>query len=161
MRTLGSVLIALVLVVAWGSGAVAGDKPWFDLEKCSFCKSLTAQPGLLEHTAWEQYPITNGIVSVTTVDPEFVKAFEVAHAEMEKTGQRMMKGEQAYTCGSCTAMGAILMKGIHHENVMTSHGSVWIATSDSPEVVAELQGWAKRNGEEMAKMKSEPMKSKM
>jgi hypothetical protein len=157
MRSLRVGIAALVLVAAIGGTALAGDTPWFDLHNCSMCKPLSSRAGLLEHTSWEQHPISNGIVSVTTVDPEHIKDFKAAQVEMEKIGARLQGGEQMYLCGSCTALGVALMKDVQHEAVPTSRGSVWILTSTSPEVVAELQGWAKRNGKEMEKMKSAEM----
>jgi hypothetical protein len=72
---------------------------------------------------------------------------------MMTTVAKLEKGEMMDMCGSCTALGMCMMKGVNEEYVETSTGDVWIVTSDSPEVVAELQAWAKRNKEEMKKMK--------
>ncbi|MCH7549337.1 MAG: hypothetical protein IH969_07380 [Candidatus Krumholzibacteriota bacterium] len=86
---------------------------------------------------------------------KMIADYRVAHAEMEKTGMKLHGGEKMDLCGSCTALGACMVKGVYQQYVETMHGDVWIVTSKNPEVVAELQGWAKRNAEEMAKMKTE------
>jgi hypothetical protein len=68
---------------------------------------------------------------------------------------KLQQGEMLPLCGSCTAFGGLMMKGVTQEYVETQHGDVWIVTSDDDEVAAEIQAWAKRNREELAKMKSQ------
>ena len=116
------------------------------------CKNISSHEGLLENITWEQHPISNGIVSVTTVDPKYVDSYRSCHADMEKTGMKLQTGEAMELCGSCTTLGMCMMKGIGMEYVKTSTGDVWIMTSDKPELVEEIQAWAARNKEEKAKM---------
>ena len=108
----------------------------------------------MENVTWEHHDISNGILSVTVVNEKYLDAYRAAHAEMDKTVMRLQKGEMVEMCGSCTAIGACMMKGAKQEYVETSSGDVWIVTSDKAEVVAELQSWAKRSKEETAKMKA-------
>lgn len=144
-----SAAIALVFSIA-----LAGDAPWFDMKECAMCKSLTETPGLMESTNYEQLNISNGIVCLTTVKGDQLKAYRAAHAKMMDVAARLGKGEALEMCGSCNAFGMIMMKGVKQDYAETRQGDVWIITSDKPEVVAELQGWAKRNSDEMAKMKT-------
>ena len=84
---------------------------------------------------------------------EYLGAYRKAHAKMDKVGEQLQKGEMVKLCGGCTAVGAIMIKGVHSESVETIHGGLWILTSSDPEVVADLRQWAKRNKEEMQKAK--------
>jgi hypothetical protein len=145
-------LILAVLVIA--TVGISGEKPWFDNEHCAMCTNMMANKDLMRNMSWEQHNIANGIVSITTVDKKYLDAYRAAHAEMNKTAMRLQQGEPLELCGSCTALGMCLMKGAHQDYVETSTGDVWIVTSDDPEVVTELQNWAKRNTEEMAKAQS-------
>jgi len=147
-------IILLSLVVLLTSGvAVAGDAPWFDLENCAMCKNVYDSKGLMENMTWEQVNVSNGIISITTVNKEFLPAYRKAHVSMTEIATRLQKGEQIELCGSCMALGACMSKGAAQEYVETSSGDVWLVTSDKKEVVDELQLWAKRNAEEAAKMK--------
>jgi hypothetical protein len=129
---------------------MAGDKPWFDMENCAMCKNVDLE--MMKAATHEQYPISNGIVSITTVPAKYIAKYREAHAAMVKTGERMAAGEMLEVCGSCTALGKCMMTNPHQEYVETMNGDVWILTSDEPEVVKDLQAWAERNKKEMKKM---------
>lgn len=146
------VLSLAALLVAGAS--TAGEMAWFDMANCAMCKNISSHEGLMENITWEQHPISNGVVSVTTVNPKYMDSYRSCHADMEKIGAKLEAGEQVQLCGSCTALGQCIMKGVGMEYVKTSTGDVWLLTSDKPELVTEIQSWAKRNAEEMAKMKS-------
>ena len=144
-------LIALSLAAMFVAGfAMAGDKEWWDAE-CSMCEHMMSDQALMQNMKWEQYDISKGFVAVTTVEKNYLDAYYAAHAEMEKTGMRLMKGEQLELCGSCTYLGKCMMKGVSQEYVKTSSGDVWIVTSDDPEVVADLHEWVQKNKDAMAK----------
>jgi len=145
------VLTVLVMVVAAGA-TTAGEKPWLDMVNCDMCKNIAATPGLLESMQWEQHDLSNGIVAVTSVPKGKLEAYRKAHMGMAETGKRLMAGEQMELCGSCTALGMCMMKGVNQEYVETMNGDVWIITSDNAEVVAELHDWVKKNKEAMAAM---------
>lgn len=140
--------------------ALAEDVKWFDNEKCEVCQSLMKHKGLMESMTWEQYDISNGVVAVTTVQKGHLDKFRKAQEDMGMVLQRLQKGEQVGLCGSCTTLGAIMMKGVKSEEVQTMHGEVWIMTSDNAEVVTELQNWAARNKEEMKKHQAEKTEKK-
>jgi hypothetical protein len=146
------ILVSLVVLVAAGAG-VADEPAWFDMENCGMCKNLGSNPEMMKNISWEQHNISNGIVSVTTVPDEYLADYRKAHEAMAVMGEKMGEGEMPKMCGSCMALGMCMMKGPKQEYVETTHGDVWILTSDKPELVAELQAWAKRNQEEMAKAK--------
>lgn len=148
-------MIALCTVALFVAGAaVAGDMAWFDMDNCAMCKGISSHPEMMESITWEQHNISNGVVAVTTVEMKYMDEYRKAHAMMGETVKRLQEGEKMELCGSCTALGACMAKGVNQEYVETTHGDVWIVTSEKAEVVAELQNWAKRNTEEMAKMKA-------
>lgn len=144
-----SAAIALISSIAF-----AADVAWLDMKNCSMCKGLMEKPGLMESMSGEQVNIPDGIVSLTTVAGGHLKDYRAAHAQMMDVAARLQKGEALPLCGSCTALGMILMKGVKQNYAETEQGDVWILTSDKPELVAELQGWSKHNHDEMAKMKA-------
>jgi len=144
------ILIAVVLMLVAGL-ASAGDTAWFDMENCAMCKNIGSNAEMMMHTSWEQYPISNGVVSVTTVAAKYLDAYREAHQAMVKTGMELQSGKKMELCGSCEALGKCMMKGPNQEYVQTSNGDIWILTSDDEALVAELKAWAKRNRTEMAK----------
>ena len=151
------ILIALTLVLALVVGvSVAGDYSkttelgWFDMENCAMCENMPME--LYPSMTWEQYPISNGVVSVTTVTEEALPAYRKAHVDMMAFGEKLMAGEPMTLCGSCEAFGACMMKGASYEYVETNNGDLMIVTAGDEEVVAELKKWATKNKEEMAKM---------
>ena len=139
--------------------ALAGENAWINPNKCAMCKAITQTPGLMESINHEQLPISDGIVCVTTVDDGQLQAYRQAHAKMKEVVTRLEKGEALDLCGSCTALGQIMGKGVKQNFAETRHGDVWILTSNTPAVATELQAWAKRNTEEMTKVKSTSEKS--
>ena len=145
------VIVAVVLVAA-STLTLAGDDKWYDMENCGFCKQLLDPPDMLEHSSYEHHNIANGIISVATVDKKYIGPWRAAEAKMEEMGMKMQKGEQVPMCNACMAMGGLMMKGAKWENIITMHGSVSLMTSDDPAVVKEIQVWAQKSTDEMAKM---------
>jgi hypothetical protein len=148
------ILLTLVAVLVAGAGS-AGEVAWFDMDNCSMCTNLSQNKDLVMNITWEQHPISDGIVSVTTVTAEHLADYRKAHEGMNLTAMKLQKGEEMELCGSCIALNACMMKGPKMEYVETSNGDVMILSSDNAELAAELWAWAKRNTEEKAKMKKE------
>jgi len=145
--------LALAALVAMAAVAGAGEKSaWMDMENCGMCSPLAAHPELMQNLTWEHHNLSNGIVSVTTVAPDYVKEYRAVSMEMQKAGQKMMQGEKVALCGMCTNLSGVMMKGAMPEYVKTEQGAVMVITSADAEVVAALQKWAKKTNAEMAKM---------
>ncbi|MCK4633068.1 MAG: hypothetical protein KAT79_07325 [candidate division Zixibacteria bacterium] len=156
-----TIIIGLAAVLLM-TAAVVGEEeaPWFDMENCGFCKFLLEDPELLPNTTWEHHHISNGAVSVTTVKEGFKESLAKAMAQMDETGKRMEAGEEVPMCGMCQAWGALMAKGAKFELVETIHGDVVLTTGDTPELIAEIQAFATRTTEELAKMEA-AMKAEM
>jgi len=143
---------ALAILLCISISVMAEEGPWFDMANCGFCKHLLEQPDFLDHTTWEHYNITNGLVTVSTVDREYLDAYHKVSQAMKETSEKMQKGEAVHMCGMCTAMGALLQKGVTMDYVETERGNITVMTSDNPELVKEIQAWGQRNKDEMAEM---------
>ena len=144
-----SLYFALAVAVLLTAPATAGDMAWFDMQNCSMCKHLGSQTGLMENMTWEQHRFSRGMVAVTRVKPDHLEAYRAAHADMMKTGDLLMQGQQLPMCGSCNALGACFMKGAKQDYIETADGDIWMVTSDNPELVAEIHAWVEHNQKEM------------
>lgn len=151
------VLLAGVLVILAGLAATAADdKPWFDMEKCAFCKNVTAHEGLMEHMDYEYHMIDNGALGVGTVDPEYKEAYHEVQMAMQKTAEQMQEtGRIPYMCDHCSTYGALMMSGARMELKHGRLADITLMTSEDPEMVKKIQAFAKRTNEEMVKWKAE------
>ena len=148
--------LAAVILVACSTLVLAQEKPWFDLQNCSFCKHLTTDPKLMENMTWDHYDISNGVISVTTVNPEFMASYKKAMDEMEKVGAEMTKGKtDVYMCGNCEYYGKMMQAGVKFEYVPTKTGVIVLFTSDKPEVIDMIKKYGQRNREELAKWEAQ------
>jgi hypothetical protein len=132
---------------------------WFDLENCVFCKQLTEDPGLMKNMTWKNYDLTNGVLTVTTVAPEFKESYLKAQKAMMDVGNKMGTGEidfaTADMCGHCQTYGKLMQMGVVFDHVPTDAADIVVMTSNTPETVAEIKAFAKRNEVEMAKMEEQ------
>ncbi len=146
---------AAVMILAAPLVAHAGEGAWFDLENCSMCKNMSAEKGLMEHMEWETHLITNGMLSVTVVDPEYKEAFDRSMQNMKKTGEKLMAGEQMHLCGFCTSYGGLRMAGATFDYVETDAGHIDLVTSSDPKVVEMIRKHGQRTIDEYEKMMKE------
>ena len=157
--------VGTALLVAADQAKEPGEAMWFDLENCAFCKHLTKDPQLMQNMSWEHHDISNGVVTITVVKPEFKKAYKEAEAAMMELGKKMEAGEvnpaEVKMCGHCQHYGKLVAMGAKMEHVQGKYADVTLMTSDKPELVKEIKGFAQRNRDEMAKMekKEKPKKS--
>ena len=137
--------LASVLVVA------ADEKPWLDFANCDFCKPWMTT-GLMNEMTHEMVPMKNGVMTVMTCPEKRMAEFKKTSAMMNEIGAKAAKGEPVKMCGSCEAMGGLLMRGATMEEVWLKSGCVMLMTSADPAVVADMHKWAQKNNEEYAKM---------
>ena len=155
------ILVPVFLLLA--VGALAGEHPmkspsgWFDFEKCAFCKHLAEDPGLLSHCTWETHPISNGIMTIMTIDPEYAESFARAEKAMNGLGMDIQSGKvnpmTLEMCGSCQAFGMLMMGGkVTNEEVHGEAAIVHLTVSKDAGVVERLHQMSERNTKEMAQM---------
>ncbi len=129
------------------------EKPWFDMKNCDFCKNLLVDSMLMSNIVWEHHDISNGLMAVTLVKPEYMGSYQKAMDAMNKLGQEMTQGKtDVKMCNFCQAFGALMMAGARIENVHGDWGDVTLITSDNPETQKMIKDFGKRTRDEMAKM---------
>jgi hypothetical protein len=154
MRLLSRILaLAFSCLLLLAISVVSGEEEshWFDMENCGFCKHLTEDPDLLPNTIWEHHKISNGLVSVTTVKPEFMGSHMTAMQKMEEVGKKMEAGEPVTMCNYCKAYGDLMAAGAKIEYVATKTGNVILTTSNDEAVVAKIHEFGQKTIDELAK----------
>jgi hypothetical protein len=149
------IIMAVAFAAFLGLAGIAfSEEPaWFDMDNCSFCQELTREPGLLDNMTWEHHNISNGVITVTTVDPEFEEAYIKSQKAMEEVAAKLASGEGGVTmCGHCKYYGELMMAGAKIEHVAASKADILLITSDDPETIKKIHKYGDRNREEMAKM---------
>ncbi len=148
--------IAVVVLLFAALLYAADEKPWFDMKNCEFCKNLLDDPKLLDNMTWKIYDISDGILTVSTVKPEYQKSYDKASKAMETIGMKMMSGEinpmDVKMCGSCEYYGKLMMMGAKMETIKTDNGDITLMRSDKPELVKMIQEYGHRSNEAMAEM---------
>lgn len=148
-------LLGAAFLAAGEQAEKTGEMGWFDLQNCAFCKHLAKDPHLMENVKWEHHDISNGVVTITVVAPEYKKAYMEAETAMMDLGKKMETGEvnpmEVPMCGHCQTWGKLIMMGSKVDHVAGELAEVVIMTSDKPELVAEIKAFAQKNREEMAK----------
>src|SRR5262249_17885892 len=109
--------LAVAVVFACPVPVPAAEDPWFDLEKCAFCKEIAKQPGLIEHMKTEYHDTKNGIISVTYIDKSHEPAFSKAQAGMGQVVADKMAGKPVVTCKHCGAIGDFYAMGLMPESI--------------------------------------------
>jgi hypothetical protein len=160
-RTMALPAIVGVVILIMAAFVFAEEPAWFDMEKCEFCRHLTKDPNLMENMTWKHYEISNGLLVVTTVKPEYKESYNKAVAAMQKLGQEMMAGTKTdvVTCGHCQYYGKMMEAGAKFESVKTDWGDIDLITTDNPETLTMIRQYAKNNDEAMAAMEAEKKKS--
>jgi hypothetical protein len=59
--------VALMIVFAVAFSASADGDRWMEMDKCEICRPMAQEPELMENTIWEHHSISNGVVSITTI----------------------------------------------------------------------------------------------
>ncbi|MDZ4723382.1 MAG: hypothetical protein SGI97_05715 [candidate division Zixibacteria bacterium] len=149
------ILAIAALVIAAGMMVMADEKPWLDLENCAYCKQFTAQPGLMEHCHHEYHNISNGVVSIFTVEKDYQDKMAAAMLGMQKVGEDIGKGTGAVPvlCGHCEAYGKFMMSGkVNSEEVKSGLMTMALMTSSDSATVAELHAFGEKSNAEGKKM---------
>lgn len=151
-----SILVLLVCLLAIGAVVIAADtEPWFDMEKCEFCKQIVAQPGLMEHMNNEYHMLHNGLLSITHIDKEFQPAFAKAQEGMGAVAKEMQAGKQVTTCRHCSTLGSLYMAGVMPDAIKTGDNIIVVYTSNDTTMVKKIQEFGKNSADFFAAMAAE------
>jgi len=145
-------LILFLTLTALTLTAAAADEPWFDLEKCGFCKEIAKQPGLPEHMKTEYHDTKTGIISVTYIDKDYEGAFAKAQTGIRQVVADKMAGKPVVACKHCAAIGEFYGMGIMPESIKSEKCIVVIYSSSDAVVVTKLQDFGKKTNEAIAEM---------
>jgi hypothetical protein len=144
-----NLILVLAVTVAFAF-TVAAEEPWFDLEKCSFCKEIKKQPGLLDHMKTEYHNTKTGIISVTYIDKDYEGAFAKAQTGIGQVVADKMAGKDVVTCRHCSAIGEFYQMGLMPETIKSEKCTIVIYSSADSATVAKLQDFAKKSNDAIA-----------
>lgn len=140
MRIASVLILVLVAAVAFASD----NAPWVDMENCPVCKNITAQEGLLENMTWEHHLTATGVMTVSTVKPEFQPQYAKAKAGMQKEIGRVMAGEDIKVCDYCTSISSLMMAGAKTENISTKACDIMLISSTDEAIIAKIHAHAQK-----------------
>jgi hypothetical protein len=158
IRTAASLAGLAAMVLLFSGHLTAADPPWLDMGKCEACAPYMAEPGLMKNADMADYPIATGMVSVTTVSPEFAEALKRAHSKCENVVMRAQNGENVYLCGMCSDLLTLAGEGAKIDQVETKTGSLMAVTSSDPVLIQKIHAHVDRTKAAMKKMAA-PSKS--
>jgi hypothetical protein len=144
--------VVVVLLLATAALMAEEEANWLDPANCHFCQPLTEPEGMMDHLGWNNYKITNGIVSVTTYGPEWKEPFQAASAKMMKLWQEYDPTQQYHLCGMCQAYMGVDWTKVTMDNVDFEGGQVGITTTTDPEVLKQLHAIVDRTNTEYKAM---------
>jgi len=140
-RILACFLILSVLLVF---PVLASDTPWFDFEHCAMCKPIMEQSGLMDHCTFEAHDLSNGMMTLVTVEPDYAAKFAKAGEGMQAVEGKLKAGEKLPLCGQCQDVMALMAAGAKMDEVMTEHGSAMVMTSTDAKGQLHVDAdWAK------------------
>jgi len=148
--------LMLVILIAASIG-IAEDKPWFDMGNCDFCSKMS--PELMANMQYEQYRISNGLMVLTIVKPEYKDECLKALAAMEQLGKDIQEGKvtDVKMCGHCEYYGKMMEAGAKMEHISAGPAEIDLITSDDPEVLKMINIYADNNDKAMAEFEKKEM----
>ena len=154
MKKIGILFTVLVVILVMATFGTAEDKVWFDMENCDFCGSMSKN--MMDNMTHEQHRLSNGVMVLATVPPEFKEEFAKSMVAMEQLGKDMESGKvdptTVKTCGHCDYYGMMMQKGASFEHVSSVLAEIDLITSDDPEVKKMIMTYADNNDQAMAEM---------
>ena len=149
MRKTGVWALLAVCALWFVAPLPAGEEQaWFDLDNCGICKNFNAEKGLMDAIKWETHKISNGMLTVSTIDPEYKEAFGRAQVATMKTVEKMQGGESTHLCGFCTSYGALMMSGAQAQEIETEVGKISLITASDEAVVKAIHEHAQHTIDE-------------
>lgn len=145
-------ILTLAAAVAVTFAVFAADEPWFDLEKCAFCKQIASQPGLLQHMKTEYHNTKTGIISVTYIDKEYEAAFAKAQQGMKQAVEDISAGKPVEMCKHCSTIGSFYGMGIMPETIKSEKCIITVYSSTDADAVTKLQDFGRKSNEALAEI---------
>ena len=128
--------ISLLLIAAV---AVGGEKsPWVDMFNCPICMNVSSEDGLMENMTWEHHLTATGVMTVSTVKPEYQPHFDRAKAGMKDLVGKVLAGDDMEICGYCTSVTSLLKQGAKVDNITTHGADVMVVSSADKEMIQKI-----------------------
>ena len=141
-------MISTLILVLLATVAFAGDQaPWVDFQGCPICSNVTHEEGLMENMAWEHHLTASGVMTVSTVKPEFQPQFDRAKAKMKAVLGKVLAGEKIEVCGYCTSLTSLLKDGAKAENIITSASDIMMFSSTDEAMILKIHKHAQKTND--------------
>ncbi len=151
-----------VLLCAGIGMLMAAETPWFDAQNCDFCRHLLTDPHLMQNMTWETHDLSNGVLILTAVKPEFRESYEKAKKEMAELEKGLASGKinvkDLKLCGHCQFYGMLHASGAKFEHIESDIADIELITSDNPDILKLIKEYGERNRKELAAMEKKEKK---
>lgn len=121
------------------------------------CKHIGNEPGLLAQTKWENHAIRNGMMNIVSVEAEYSDVMAEADRKMKALDKQIRSGELEANglpmCLRCRTYSKLIKGDVNLEEVRGQAAVVTLVTSGDAKVIAQLHELARRDTEEMARLK--------
>ncbi len=132
-------IVSVIVLVFIATIAFAGDKaPWVDMKDCPICKNVSSEEGLMENMTWEHHLTATGVMTVSTIKPEFHQKFNKAKSAMKELLGKVVSGEKIQVCDYCTSISSLLKEGAKAENVITKASDIMVISSTDEATIAKI-----------------------
>ena len=136
-------VVSIILLVLIATVAIAGENaPWVDMGSCPICMNVSTEEGLMENMTWEHHLTATGVMTVSTVKPEFQPQFARAKAGMKELLGKVVAGEEIQVCGYCSSLSSLLKEGAKAENIVTKASDILLISSTDQAMIAKIHAHA-------------------
>ena len=138
-------IVSVFFFVLMATVAIAGDDaPWVDMKGCPICMNVSSEEGLMENMTWEHHLTATGVMTLSTVKPEFQPQFARAKAGMKELLGKVVAGAEISICGYCTSISSLLKEGAKAENIVTKASDIMLISSTDEAMIAKIHAHAQK-----------------
>jgi hypothetical protein len=142
--SLSALAVAAAASLAWA--ATSADQFQEEMKKCTVCKIMVEEPGLMESMTWECHKIGAGMLCVASVPKDKKETYDAVHKKMMEAVAQVTAdkaaGKTVDLCGFCKSMGELEQAGAKSETIDTKTGSIYLVTSTDPAILAKIHAQA-------------------
>ncbi|MDH3892159.1 MAG: hypothetical protein OEV49_13860 [candidate division Zixibacteria bacterium] len=140
MKIAATLILLLIATVTF-----AGDNaPWVDMKDCPICSNVSSEEGLMENMTWEHHLTATGVMTVSTIKPDYQEKFDRAKGRMKEIMGKVVAGEEIQVCGYCTSLSLLLKKGAKADNVTTQASDIMVVSSTDEATIAGIHTHAEK-----------------
>jgi hypothetical protein len=138
-------IASIIGLIVIATVAFAGDNaPWVDMKGCPICSNVSSQEGLMENMTWEHHLTATGVMTSSTIRPEFQPQFAKAKAAMKELMGKVVAGEDVQVCGYCSSIASLLKNGAKAENIVTTASDIMLISSTDQAMITEIHTHAQK-----------------